>query len=311
MDIGTVKAHIKSGQFDDFYIFAGDELEIMGVYIKKIAEKGNYRLEVVDNLSTVLTRIKMKSILSVPTLYLIYDDKEFLKEEKLWDRVKNLKNDLVIFQFTSVDGRLKFWKNFQNRAVMFEHLDNRILTKYIHKQLGEMSDKCCERLIEICENDYGRILLEIDKIKRMWQYQCTDMAIDEVFEKLIAEGTIYVPPKDAIFDLVAAVMERKPKKVFRLLAECRGVGEADLVIITVLYDNLRNLLQVQTATGDSISKSTGLNGFQVKLVQPYVDNYLDEELVAACKLLRSMERGIKVGEVESAVAVDYSLLSIL
>lgn len=311
MDIGTVKAHIKSGQFDDFYIFAGDEIEIMNIYIKKIVEKGNYRLEVVDKLSTVLTKVKMKSILSVPTLYLIYDDKEFIKEEKLWDRVKNLKNDLVIFQFTSVDGRLKFWKNFQNRAVMFEHLDNRILTKYIHKELADLSDDYCERLIEICENDYGRILLEIDKIKRMWQYKCTDMSIDAVFEKLIVDGTIYVPPKDAIFDLVAAVMSRKPKRVFRLLAECRGVGEADLVIITVLYDNLRNLLQVQTATGDSVTKSTGLNGFQIKLVQPYVDQYLDEELEEACKLLRSMERGIKVGEVESAVAVEYSLLSIL
>lgn len=310
MDIGKVKADIKSGNFDDFYIFTGDELEVMNIYIHKMADKGHYRLEYVDSIESVLTKVKMKSIISCPTLYVVFEDKEFLKNEKLWDRLKNLKNDLVVFRYISPDGRLKFWKNFKDRAVHFEPLSDDILTKHIKKLLPQFSDKNCEKLIEVSEHSYGRILMEIDKIKQMGKVQY-DCSYDVVFKKLLENGTIYIPPKDAIFDLVAAVMERNPSKVYRLLEDCRGVGEANLVIITVLYDNLRNLLQVQTATGDSISKSTGLNGFQIKLVSPYIDNYTDDELLSACKLLRSLEKGIKVGEISDEVSVDWALINIL
>lgn len=306
MDIGKVKADIKSGNFDDFYIFTGDELEVMNIYIHKMVDKGHYRLEYVDSIESVLTKVKMKSIISCPTLYVVFEDKEFLKNEKLWDRLKNLKNDLVVFRYISTDGRLKFWKNFKDRAVHFEPLSDDILTKHIKKLLPQFSDKNCEKLIEVSEHSYGRILTEIDKIKR-FDHEATNSA----FEHLLKDGTIYIPPKDAIFDLVAAVMERNPSKVYRLLEDCRGVGEANLVIITVLYDNLRNLLQVQTATGDSISKSTGLNGFQIKLVSPYIDNYTDDELLSACKLLRSLEKGIKVGEISDEVSVDWALINIL
>lgn len=316
MEIGKVKADIKSKTFDDFYIFAGEDIEILKLYIDKIAEAGNFVIEYVDAVSTIYQKARMKSLISRPTLYVVFDDMEFMKSEKAWDVIKKLKDDVIIFQYSTVDKRLKFWKFFQNRAVIFEHLDTRILMHHLKNNIC-LSEKNLEKLIEICENDYGRCLLEIDKIKSYMHGTKIDNRDirkesypDSCFRRLLEDGTIYQPPKDAIFDFVSAVLDRKPKKAYELLEDCYGVGEADMTLLSVLYDNFRNLLQVQTCTSDSISESTGLNGFQIKNVRPFVDRYTDDELVEILKLLREIEKGIKVGEISDELSVHYALVNI-
>lgn len=311
MEIAKIKSQIKSGQFDKWYIFAGEEGAIAKTYINMIAKKGNYRVQYADSYMDVRAKLIQKALLSAPTLYVVFDDKEFLKDEKQWASVKGLKDDLLIFQYSSVDKRLKFWKNFKDRAVFFEHLDAHILKKHIKKRLN-LNDANCEKLIEVCENDYGRIMLEVDKVK---MFMSADKSVDGVMEdgafmRLLKEGTIFQPPKDAIFDFVAAVLDRTPKKALSLLNECREIGEPNMRLLTVLYTNMTQLLQVQDCGSDT-SKSTGLTGWQIKNVKPYVGRYSNEELVDALMRLRRLEKGIKVGEVDEAVTVDYFLMTTL
>lgn len=311
MEIAKIKSQIKSGQFDKWYIFAGEEGAIAKTYINMIAKKGNYRVQYADSYMDVRAKLIQKALLSAPTLYVVFDDKEFLKDEKQWASVKGLKDDLLIFQYSSVDKRLKFWKNFKDRAVFFNHLDAHILKKHIKKRLN-LNDANCEKLIEVCENDYGRIMLEVDKVKT---FMSADKSVDGVMEdgafmRLLKEGTIFQPPKDAIFDFVAAVLDRTPKKALSLLNECREIGEPNMRLLTVLYTNMTQLLQVQDCGSDT-SKSTGLTGWQIKNVKPYVGRYSNEELVDALMRLRRLEKGIKVGEVDEAVTVDYFLMTTL
>ena len=40
-----------------------------------------------------------------------------------------------------------------------------MLIKYIQREI-DLSERNCKRLIDICDGNYGRILLEIDKIRR-------------------------------------------------------------------------------------------------------------------------------------------------
>lgn len=312
MEIAKIKSQIKSGQFDKWYIFAGEEGAIAKTYINMIAEKGGYRVQYADSYMDVRAKLIQKALLSAPTLYVVFDDKEFLKDEKQWASVKGLKDDLLIFQYSSVDKRLKFWKNFKDRAVFFEHLDAHILKKHIQKRLN-LNDANCEKLIEVCENDYGRIMLEVDKIDKYataYPEEFDDCPHDVYFDALLKEGTIFQPPKDAIFDFVAAVLDRTPKKALSLLNECREIGEPNMRLLTVLYTNMTQLLQVQDCGSDT-SKSTGLTGWQIKNVKPYVGRYANEELVDALMRLRRLEKGIKVGEVDEAVTVDYFLMTTL
>lgn len=301
MEISDVKNMIKTGNFPKYLIFHGPEHAIMKIYIDMIAKKGGYKISYADSLINLMIGARTKSLFNVPHIYIVMDDKEFMTNDNMWS-FNGLKDDIVVFYYTSTDKRLKFWKHFKDEAVEFPLLDTRILTKYIQKDI-DLSNESCEELIEICEHDYSRILLEIDKIK---MYMGDKLLPDDAFSILVSDGTIYRPAKDAIFDFVAAVLERNPSKAYNLLDQSKRVGEANMVIISVLYNNIKTLLQVQSAKD---YKKLGLNGFAVKNVIKYKNNYSNGELVKAMKLLRKCEIGIKTGEIPDELSVDYFLVN--
>lgn len=137
------------------------------------------------------------------------------------------------------------------------------------------------------------------------------MTYDEAFEILIKDGTIYVPAKDAIFDFVDEVLNRHCNNSFELLQECYEVGEATMVMLTVLYNNAKAVLQVQTCKTNDISKTTGLTGWQIKNAKPHLHKYTDAELVNMLKLIQECESGIKTGRIEEQFVMQYILARIL
>lgn len=134
------------------------------------------------------------------------------------------------------------------------------------------------------------------------------MTYDEIFEKFIEDEVIAVEPQDAIFDFVAAFLERKPAKAYDLLQQSKAIGEANLTLLAVLYNNIKTLLQVQSAKD---YKALGLNGWQVKNVIQYKNNYKNGELVNAMKIIRNVEKGIKTGQIPDELAVEYVMVQIM
>ena len=133
---------------------------------------------------------------------------------------------------------------------------------------------------------------------------------DTAFEKLLKDGTIYKPAKDAIFDFVEAVMCRSIK-CWDLLYQSYAVGEANMVLISVLYNNIKQTLQVQSCNSADISKSTGLTGWQIQCVKKHLNKYSSGELVAGMKLLQKIESGIKTGKIEDEISIEYFLVNFL
>ena len=137
------------------------------------------------------------------------------------------------------------------------------------------------------------------------------MTYDEVFEKLVDEGVIYVPPADAIFDLVDAILKRQINRVYDLLYQSYAVGEANMVILSVLYNNAKQVLQVQACDSSDICKTTGLTQFQVKCAKERLDYYSIGELVDMLRLIQKIQKGIITGEIDDYMAVEYLLVNIL
>lgn len=137
------------------------------------------------------------------------------------------------------------------------------------------------------------------------------MDYNEAFEKLVEEGVIYIPPYDAIFDLVDSILDRKVNKAFDLLEQSYAVGEATMVMLSVLYNNAKAVLQVQSYEGNNLSSATGLTGWQIKNARSHIGKYSDEELIYILKLVNRIERGIKTGLMEENFAMQYLLVHIL
>ena len=309
MEITDVKQHIKTGEFQKIYIFHGPEHKIMKLYLKMMAEKGKYELTYVDSLMDIMTGAKTKALVPVRHLYVIMDDKDYLINEKIRQKFKGLKDDIVVFYYSTTDKRLKFWKENKDTAVEFGRLNDEVLVKYIQKEMS-LNKENCMKLIDSCDGDYGRILLELDKVfcyKEIDIYDDDKMA-DKAFEKLYNSGQIYRKPHDAIFDFVAAFLARTPSRAYNLLQQSKAIGEANLTLLAVLYNNIKTLLQVQS-TNDF--KAAGINGWQAKNVLPFKGNYKNGELVKAMKMIRDVEKGIKTGTMPDDLAVEYIMVSIM
>ena len=310
MDITAVKQQIKNKEPKHFYIFVGEEVAVMDIYINKIAECINVKPTRADAVLDIMPKLTSNSFLSVPQCYVIREDTEFIKSDAVQDFVdeKIQNQNIVILAFYSLDKRTKFFKAYNDSIVYFERLNEQILSKYIHKEI-ELSDRNTQMLMEICESDLSRIYLEIDKVKSY--AEASKVNYDMAFQRLIKDGVIYEPPYDAIFDFVDAVLKRKVKLAYNLYRQCMDINESNLAILSVLQSNAKAVLQVQSCTSADIAKTTGLTGFQIKLAKERCGYYSNRELVNMMRLIQKTERGIKTGEIEESISIEYVLTNCL
>ena len=328
MTITELKKQIRHKDVQPFYCFIGEEIGIRNIYIHKMVEFLDATLMVVDKVADTMTSTT-NSLLSKRRVFVVYDDMDFLKHEEVWEKFSNgevLKKDVLILVYNSLDKRTKFYKQYDLSIVEFNRLNDTILSVYVQNEIA-LSDKNTKILMEICENDYSRIMLEIDKI---WGYVnantkklkirtmgitlCDEPSItyDEAFEKLLADGTIYIPPYDAIFDFVDAVLRHKVKFVYNLLEQCKAIGEYNLALISVLYTNAKQMLQVMACPANAnIEETTGLTSWQIKCARDRVGFYKIGDLVYIMRVVQDTEKKIKQGIIEDSVAIDYVLASIL
>ena len=314
MDVSTLKAKIKSKQLPNYLIFSGPEWKVQEIYINQIAKVTGKEIRRIDSVLDIYSNLKNRSFVKKSIIYIVRDDKELMQNEKLQQRINDiLADNMLIHVLTSVDKRTKYYKLYKDTIVEFEALNDAILAKYVKREI-KLSDRNCQMLIDICEHDYGRILLEIDKL-RTYMFRAEtegyDMNDDEAFETLVKDGTIYIPPYDAIFDLVDAILDRRVNKSFDLLQQAYDVGEATMVMLSVLYNNAKAVLQVQSYQGKELSKATGLTGWQIKNAKPHVNKYSEEELIYILRLVQKIESGIKTGRMEDEFAMQYLLTHIM
>lgn len=310
MDLATLKAHIKTGKLNNWYIFTGPEVKAMDIYLNQMASVNGATVSRLDSVSNLMSKLNSKSFVKQAQILVLRDCKEFLSDDKFQARItqnNTISEYIIVFIYSVIDKRSKLYKSYKDMIVEFEPFKLPVLVKYIQKDI-DLSEDFCKQLAEICELDYSRILLEIDKIKN-YQKSCNKSA-DWVMSKLLSDGTIYQPPYDAIFDFVDAVLKYKPKKSFDLLQQSYASGEATLVIISNLYNSTKQLLQVQSYKGDKLSEATGLTPFQIKLASGRKGYYSNGDLVYFMRKLREVEKGIKIGEIEESIAVPYALVSL-
>jgi len=309
MDVSVVKSHIQTGKFNRYYIFTGPEVVVRSAYIEQIAKVRKAPIKTFDTFIELSKFARTVSLLSDASIYVVTDDTQIISDDKLQSVLRDdraFRNDTIILVFNNIDKRNKFYKNFKDEIVEFEYLPESTLVNYIKKQLA-LSNRNCQSLIDACDRNYSAILLELDKVKH-YMAMHGNLSADDAFDKLVQSNTLYVPPRDAIFDFIDAVLTRKIKKAYALLDECYASGEFTLNILSNLFNNARYVLQVQTYSGSNkLTDVTGLTPFQVKLACGRKNTYSPDKLIELMKLSQSAELGIKTGKIDDEVAVEYVL----
>ena len=306
MEVIDLKNLIKQNQIPRFMIFTGDEYMVQKIYIQQIAKVQGLKVRYTDSVADIAKYLGSKSVFNEHYLYCVRDDRDFMQNDKADEIISKLKSDMLILTLSVVDRRVKFTKTYNSSIVDFKPLKSENLKVYIKREI-DLSDRNIDILMEICEYNYGRCLLEIDKIKKYVNYLGPAKMQDGVFQKLVTEGAIYVPPRDAVFDFVSAVLQNKPKKAYELLQDCKEIGEATLIIISNLYNLTKWTYQVQNCFSKDIEKSTGLTYWQIKNAKECVGRFSNEDLEYLMRLCQNIEVRIKQGKIDEKIAVDYIL----
>lgn len=307
MTVNDVKKQIKANQVQPFYVFTGAEIEAQRIYINKISEVSGKQIKRIDSVKQALN--KRASILKVSNVFVCRDDLEFWKSATTPDVLVELLGDnILILQMTDIDKRIKASKLYTDSIITFDYMDADVLYKYVQKEC-RLNEQNTFDLIDICESDYSRVLLETDKINTYAQAQ--GISKDESFKELLQEGTISRPPKDAIFDFVNAFLRADISEAFRLLQDCKEIGESSIRIISVLYSNVKRVLQVQTCESQDISKATGLSQWDIKCARQFLGAWQSQDLVFFLRTLQAIEQGVKMGEIEEGISLDYLMATVL
>lgn len=312
MQLYDLKQELKQNKIRPLYIFTGPEVGIMNVYIDQIKKIINLDSEcsLVENFSDIVKKINLKSFMGNFSMYRIKDDKEILDKQVYWNILEKLPRDkIIIFIFTNLKKSSLFYKRFEEIIVNFDRLTIDQLSKYCQKEIG-VNKNNADILANICQKDYNRLLLECDKISRYSKINNLDSNL--AFKYCLDNGIVYQDANDVLFPLIDAICKNNKNLAFDLLFEYKKVDETPLGFLTLLYNNLRQILMVQ-GLGDNVdvANRTGLTGYQVKLAFEKMGRYSIKHLVNSLKIICDIDKAIKNGEIDSERAGELALCMIL
>lgn len=313
MELAQLMTRISNGSVPHFLILYGEEQTILDIYIQNIAQTIEGKIIPAQKVSNAVKQVGKKSLDKSRKIYTITDDPEFIKNEEIWKIVKSyFKKDYVILRYHSLDKRSAFFKKNKENIVEFSKLSNEVLTQYIQRDLPDLSDDKAMFLINYCNGDYGRILLEVDKIKQYSSIR-TDLTVDSCFDQLDKQGLFHKEIGDITFELTDAVLGGYPDLAIKKLEEANRKGEPAMMIASILYKGFRNLLAYQGLGNNKkgAMERTGLTKGELWGCNKNMGGYSLSELRRNMLFCQKVEAGIKMGKVDEDIALDYLVLTCL
>ena len=318
MELVELMKRITEKNIPHFLILYGEEQKIIDIYIQNIVQSVEGKRIVVDNVSQAIKGSGKKSLDKSIKVYVVTEDTAFLTRDESWENVrKSMHKNYLILRYHSLDKRSAFVKKNQQNIVEFSHLSDEVLQQYIYRDLPDLSDENVSKLISYCNNDYGRILMEIDKI---WQGQSSRLSnfninldSNDCFNELDKQGLFHKEIGDITFELTDAVLGGYPEKAIKKLDEAKQKGEPSMMIASILYNGFRNLLAYQGLGGNKKGavERTGLSKGDIWRCSKNVGGYSIEEVKRNMLICQNIESGIKTGSVDEDIALEYLVLSCL
>ena len=317
MELLDLMKKISQNDIPNFLILFGEEQKILDIYIEHILSTTKGKRICKDSVSSVMQSVGKKSLDKSIKVYTVIDDMDFLSADKKWDSVKqSLKRDYLILRYHSLDKRSAFIKHNKKDSVEFSHLSKDVLCQYISRDLPDLREENATKLIEYCGGDYGRILMEIDKITQYNEYiddLTNGISVNDCFEELDNQGLFHKEIGDITFELTDAVLGGYPEKAIQKLDEAKRKGEPAMRIVTILYSGFRNLLAYQGLGKNKkeAMERTGLTKGEIWGCNKNMGGYNLSELRRNMLLCQKVESGIKIGDIDEDIALEYLVLNCL
>jgi DNA polymerase III delta subunit len=304
-----LKQNLKIKKIDNLYIFFGPEVTILNTYIDKISSITNKQIRKVESVDSIIHSLRSINIFKSSFIYVIRDDKGYTSSSKAWELLKaNTGNNIVILIYASLDKRTKFYNFHSQFIVEFQKLSQEVLVKHVKKDY-ELSERNAVRLVNRCDEDYGKIKLVGTKLSILAEIEHTN--IDRIFDIAIEDNLIPISNTNLTYDFLDSVILGDIDKAWFLLDVLKKSGEPTIKLLGMLYNNIRSLMLVQSCPPKSnIGEKTGLDGWLIRKMKDFCGEYSTGTLARGLGYIRDSEKGMKVGEVEEDIALENCLVNL-
>lgn len=284
--------HIKEDRLLPFYIFTGEEIGLMNVYLAKM--KTPVKRE--SSVASILRPLTQRSIVANDKVFAVRDDKDFLSTESRWKSLEDIKYGTLILLYTKIDGRSKFLKQFSDHIVQFDRMTTTQLMNHFSKKF-KVPANLLEQVIELCDRDYSRIENELDKISRV------QLPTEEAVDSLIHKDLQF-----EVFEAVDSVIRYQPQRVFEYVQTLIATQDNVLGFLTLLYNNFAAASRI-LGTENAKESTVNVKQFTINKIKSNF-NYSLDSAFEGMTIIGDIVEGIKTGLYTDVVGVQICLLKI-
>lgn len=284
--------HIKEDRLLPFYIFTGEEIGLMNVYLAKM--KTPVKRE--SSVASILRPLTQRSIVANDKVFAVRDDKDFLSTESRWKSLEDIKYGTLILLYTKIDGRSKFLKQFSDHVVQFDRMTTTQLMNHFSKKF-KVPANLLEQVIELCDRDYSRIENELDKISRV------KLPTEEAVDFLIHKDLQF-----EVFEAVDSVIRYEPQRAFEYVQTLITTQDNVLGFLTLLYNNFAAASRI-LGTENAKESTVNVKQFTINKIKSNF-NYSLDSAFEGMTIIGDIVEGIKTGLYTDVVGVQICLLKI-
>lgn len=304
MELVELQKCIRNDTLPNLLIFVGEDYELGNIYIENICKMCHYALRSVSTIADAIVENSRNEVFPENKLFVVkYPQVTPIEQEQI-EKINKFKDNKVILVLSSFSKKYKTAKDNEDITVNISPQSKEVFLRMV-EPTSKMSKKNIEKLAEICHNNYGRYLRELDKVV---QYsEANNISRDSACEKLIEEEIILPDNDKAAFTFVDKLLSAK-KDLYKYYQKIPSSERISL--LSLIYSNYRNQYITQTVP-NATPENTGLAPFVITACKRRAGVYSAEELLNALWVTQRLEQGSKSGMYSEENVVDLLLAEVL
>jgi len=220
--------------------------------------------------------------------------------------------DIVLWEDSKLDGRLKFFVKLKKEDVSFtfDLGKDRDIKSWLNIEAKKKNVKFTDfQLTNMVVNlglDKWKLINEVEKISIYLSAEKKETLTDEEFNKIIGFEV-----SGDIWKLVEAFSSRKAKQCLQEYYKISSYEENGQYIIAMIERELSNLALLHYAKKDGIPDSQiGMHPFVLQKLKAKMNNFSLNDIQKYLKKLFDLDRSIKSGDIDEKVGLSLYILSV-
>lgn len=217
-------------------------------------------------------------------------------------------NILILTDEKKLEGNSKIVKAINQKLNIIDNSDMNLLS-LIKEEFKdyEIYNMTAIMLQDYCNNDYGRVINEIEKLK---MFKLDDKKITNEDVKLLVKKSF----DSTIFDLINAINKKNKTKIFEIYNELINNNEDETKIIATLANHYRLVYKIKILTEDNLDediiKELKLHPYRFKLLKEQSYSYSKTDLLTIIKNMSVVDINVKSGVLDKKIAMELFLAHI-